>query len=616
MSPRLQRAWLGPALAVGVGWGCGGSDPDDAGLGRSDAGLDAVEPFFDGGLDGERDGAIFDAGLDAPVLDVPPDAASDAGADSGLARRYFDDLAGESGIGFFRGPAERYETLADRMSGGVCVLDVDGVAPVDVFFAMRPVLDAEGRPTPAGSSRLFVGEGPLRWRDETSTRGLDDVGDAWGCLAWDEDADGDDDLLVYGVGLLRLYVNEAGTFVHAPDRIEFVPSRWAGLAGAAAGDLDGDRDLDLVVAGFLDLDPARARPEACGIPGHRCIPNVYGLRALPNHLLVRDADGRYRDETMRLAPELALPEATLAVGISDLDADGRTDIFVCNDLGSRDRDRPLVRGTDGVFVDASATLGLSGNARGYGTDCMGWSSYDIDGNGRFDHVLSDFEGHSTSVHLCGTDGFCEDVGRNVGTLGWAYSTFRWGVALVDLDRDGLVELLEATGHIYTDREIGALGLSGPEYQPMHLSSWDGARLVVPRIDRVDGAARARTTRGIAITDFDDDGAPDVVLAPALGAPAVLRNVNEGRGRHLTVRLVGSAPDREAAGAVVEVMTDRGTFRRERHVGEGYAGNFDRRLFFGLGAATGTARIVVRWPSGRTTEITSELDRELVVTETP
>lgn len=610
MSRLPHRAWLGLALALG---GCGEphAPSEEAGVdgGSLDTGPDAS---IDGGLDA----STADAGSDAHAIDAPPDVPPDVRADAGAARRFFEDLVGDSGISFFRGPAERYETLADRMSGGVCVLDVDGVAPVDVFFAQRPVLDAEGRPTPAGSSRLFVGEGPLRWRDETSARGLDDVGDAWGCLAWDEDADGDDDLLVYGVGLLRLYVNEGGTFVHAPDRIELVPSRWDGLAGAAAGDLDGDRDLDLVIAGFLDLDPARARSESCGIPGHRCIPNVYGLRALPNHLLVRGADGRYRDETERLSPELALPEATLAVGISDLDADGRVDIFVCNDLGSRDRDRPLVRGADGVFVDASATLGMSGSSRGYGTDCMGWSSYDIDGNGRFDHVLSDFQGHTTTIHFCGTDGFCEDVGRAVGTLGWAHDTFRWGVALVDLDGDGLVELLESTGHIYTDREIGALALSAAEHQPLQLSSWNGDRLVVPILDRRDGAARVRTTRGIAVTDLDDDGAPDVLLAPALGAPAVLHNVSERRGRHLTVRLEGRPPDREGAGAVVEVTTERGILRRERHVGEGYAGSFDRRLFFGLGEVRGDVRVVVRWPSGHTTETTSELDRELVVTESP
>jgi hypothetical protein len=189
------------------------------------------------------------------------------------------------------------------------------------------------------------------------------------------------------------------------------------------------------------------------------------------------------------------------------------------------------------------------------------------------------------------------------------------VALVDVDLDGEVELLESTGHVYREAEIISLRFRSEESQPMHIASWNGSRFVVPTFTADEGALVARATRGIAIADLDDDGAPDVLLAPATGEPGVLRNVAPREGRHfLTVRLIGIGLNREAAGAVVEVHAASRTLRRERHIGEGYAGNFDRRLFFGLGGDAGAVEVVVRWPNGDASRVMSSVDRELVITQ--
>jgi hypothetical protein len=153
---------------------CGGAgeSPDARASETEDAGLDAA--------------LALDAASDAPeeAPDTPgPDARraepEDAAPDASVPR-WFEDVARESGVRFVRGPAEEYVTLPDRMSGGVCVLDADGSGPVDLFFAMRPVL-VDGIPSPAGSSRLFLAEGPLSYRDATAsatwaTRGAASLG--------------------------------------------------------------------------------------------------------------------------------------------------------------------------------------------------------------------------------------------------------------------------------------------------------------------------------------------------------------------------------------------------------------------------------------------------------
>jgi hypothetical protein len=233
---------------------------------------------------------------------------------------------------------------------------------------------------------------------------------------------------------------------------------------------------------------------------------------------------------------------------------------------------------------------------------MGWSTGDLDGNGRLDHVVTSFETDSTAVFLCGDDAFCEDMSSTVGTT-ILRSTFRWGVGLVDLDLDGDLDIVEATGHYHDDAEVRAIGYLSMREQPANLmvNLGDG-RIRIPPLAPEDALLVPRAMRGLAITDLDDDGQPDVVMAPALGAAALLRAVVPRRGHFLAVHLVGRAPNTDAAGARVWVRADARVWQRERSLGEGFLGNFDPRLFFGVDHP-GPVDVEVRWPSGVRSRLT-------------
>jgi len=71
------------------------------------------------------------------------------------------------------------------------------------------------------------------------------------------------------------------------------------------------------------------------------------------------------------------------------------------------------------------------------------------------------------------------------------------------------------------------------------------------------------------------------------------------GRHwIELALDGSASNRSAIGARVEVQWNGHTQVQEVHGGNGFSSQNDRRLHYGLGAATKIDRLVIRWPSGQ------------------
>jgi hypothetical protein len=598
IAPRRTRALaLGTLAALtGLASAAGGAGCGDRPA--ADAGLDAPPPAD----------ASLDAGLDA--LDATDAASDDAGVDAPgedafvPASPWLEDVTRRWGVDFERDGADGYETLLDRMGGGVCPIDVDGRAPLDLFFAMRP--------TARSRSRLYVASQPggpgtdVAYAEAADARGLGDVGDVLACLAFDADADGDDDLLVSGVGSVRLFLNDAGAFSDASASLGLSLDPRDMYVSAAAGDVDLDGDVDLLVAGFLRFDDARFAPgQRCGtIP---CRSALYEFEGIPDLLLVREADGSYRERAAELAPDLRRDETTFVVGILRMTGRGPVDLWVGNDLGARHRDRVLRRTAAGVFEDVAIPLGLATNASGYGVDTMGWSQGDLDGDGELDFVASSWPGDTTAAYFCaplGGEDFCEERGRTTG-LALAVGSFRWGEALGDLDLDGDLDLLEATGHLYAQEDLRT---SGEELQRPNLFENVDGTLALRVTD--DGLASLGTLRGIALADLDDDGRLDVAMAPARGAPRILRNVRETRGHWLRVALEG-----RSAGARVEVTHAGGRLVRVHAIGEGFLGNFDPRVHVGLPDAATSADLRVEWPSGAVSVAEGvALDRELTVVE--
>ena len=126
-----------------------------------------------------------------------------------------------------------------------------------------------------------------------------------------------------------------------------------------------------------------------------------------------------------------------------------------------------------------------------------------------------------------------------------------------------------------------------------------------------------SSRGMAIGDFDNDGAVDVLISINDGAPLLLRN-NAARQNHwLGIRLVGKKCNPDAIGA--KITYQAGDLKRSRtKVGGGsYLSSHDPRIVLGLGKRDKIDWVEIKWPlpGGSTQRFTNlPVDRYITITE--
>jgi hypothetical protein len=103
-------------------------------------------------------------------------------------------------------------------------------------------------------------------------------------------------------------------------------------------------------------------------------------------------------------------------------------------------------------------------------------------------------------------------------------------------------------------------------------------------------------RGLAVGDYDNDGAVDVIVGINGGPPVLLKN-NAAKGNNwLGLKLEGVTCNRDAIGARMVWKAGGKRGERLKNNGGSYLSSHDPREVLGIGAATQIDELEIHWPA--------------------
>ena len=191
----------------------------------------------------------------------------------------------------------------------------------------------------------------------------------------------------------------------------------------------------------------------------------------------------------------------------------------------------------------------------------------------------------------------------------------WGVKYFDYDNDGNLDLFLANGH--PDDKIEEHSTEVKYCEPMLLFRGNGKKF--EDISAASGPAFTKpyASRGMALGDFNNDGALDVLVGVNNGAPLLLKN-NAGRHNHwLGLKLMAKQSNPDAIGAVITWQAGDVKRTTSKTGGGSYLASHDPRVILGLGANQKIDWVEIKWPlpSIRVERFTDlSIDKYVTVTE--
>jgi hypothetical protein len=521
----------------------------------------------------------------------------DATDQTGIAFRHTDGSSGQ-------------HYIVETITSGLALFDYDGDGLIDIYFPNgAPLLGTKVDKPPRHA--LYKNLGGWRFKDVSQEAGVVCTAYGVGATVADYDNDGWPDLYVSDFGPKILYHNNGnGTFTDVTKEAGVADGDKVG-AGACFLDMDGDGRLDLYVANYIKF--TYQNHVSLVEQGFPIYAGPRSFQPQPHTLFRNNGNGTFTDVSVD-SGIAAQPGSGMGMVCADYDNDGRTDIFVLNDVHAN-----FFWKNDGTgkFEESALTVGTAHNGQGETLANMGVDCGDYNNDGWLDFFSTSYQRELPVLWKNLGNGTLEDVTAAAGAGAGSYNCVKWGCGMVDLDNDGYRDLFVAMGHVQDLVD---------HYD--HTTSRNAANVVLKNMgdgtfvnvsDRCgDGLMVKLCSRGVAFDDLDNDGDIDVVVLNTREKPTILRNMlyeTGSRNHWLDIRLEGVKTNRDGVGAHVRVVAGNLVQFDEVHSGRGYQSHWGSRLHFGLGQYDRVGRIEVRWISGGVDVLENvDVDRLITIRE--
>lgn len=506
---------------------------------------------------------------------------------------------------------EKY--LPQSTGAGCAFLDYDNDGWMDLYFVNSGKCDIF-TPTQPLRNALYRNNRDGTFTDVTEKAGVIGGGYGMGVAVGDYDADGFPDLYVTQYGRSILYHNNGdGTFTDVTDKAGVAAPGWA--SSAVWFDYDNDGRLDLFVCRFVDFD--KTKHHNCGAPGipalkglnEYCYPRIYS--AMPSWLFHNNGDGTFTDVSQKMG-FADNPGKAWGVVATDVNNDGWMDLFVANDT---EANFLFANRRGNKFEEMGFTAGVALGEGGKARSGMGVDSADVNQDGWMDLFFTDLNHELFGFFQNRRDETFDDIAAPTGIASASKLMSGWGVKFLDYDNDGDLDLIIADGH--PDDLIEKIYDNVGYREALMLFHGRGGVLQNVSADAGPAFQRPMSARGLALGDFNNDGAVDVLISCNNEAPILLQN-HAGRENHwLGIKLVGKKANIDAVGARVNYQA--GDLKRSRmKVGGGsFLSSHDPRMVLGLGNRTKLDWLEIKWPqpSGLVQRLTDlPVDRYITITE--